>query len=86
MRDHSYVIINSVNWYIEESSENKYVMLVPTDESKDTLKKYEELWDKIRDLIRSINNNSDNYEKYMSIKFNSDDELQNAKTFGHVNI
>ena len=61
-------------------------MLVPTDESKDTLKKYEELWDKIRDLIRSINNNSDNYEKYMSIKFNSDDELQNAKTFGHVNI
>ena len=39
-------------------------------------KKYEELWSKIRDLIRSITKNSDDYdEKYMKIKFNSDDEL-----------
>ena len=33
--------------------------VIPTDESKDTLKKYEELWNKIRDLIRSITNNLD---------------------------
>ena len=34
------------------------------------------MWIKIRDLIRSINKNSDDYdEKYMKIKFNSDDEL-----------
>ena len=47
-------------------------MLVTTDESKDTLKKYEELWNKIRDLIRSVTNNSDNYdEKYIKIKLNS---------------
>ena len=40
--------------------------LDPTDESKDTFKKYEELWSKIRDLVRSITNNSDKYdEKYM---------------------
>ena len=39
-------------------------------------KKYEELWSKIKDLIRSITKNSDDYnEKYMKIKFNSDDEL-----------
>ena len=38
--------------------------------------KYEDLWIKIRDLIRSITINSDGYdEKYMKIKFNSDDEL-----------
>ena len=38
--------------------------------------KYEDLWIKIRDLIRSITKNSDDYdEKYMKIKFNSDDEL-----------
>ena len=40
------------------------------------IKKYEELWIKIRDLIRSITKNSDYYdEKYMKIKFNSDDKL-----------
>ena len=34
------------------------------------------LWNKIRDLIRSITDNSENYvEKYMKIKFNSDDGL-----------
>ena len=43
------------------------------NESKEKIKKYEELWIKIRDLIRSITKNSENYdEKYMKIKFNSD--------------
>ena len=38
-------------------------------------KKYEGLWSKIRDLIRLITKNSDDYdEKYMKIKFHSDDE------------
>ena len=56
--------------------------LVPTDESKDTLKEYQELWDQIRDLTRSISNYSDNYyEKHMKIKFNSDDDLPLNKTF-----
>ena len=61
--------------YIEESNGNKYLTLVPADVSKGTLKKYEELWDKIRNLIRSTSNNSDDYDnKYMKIKFNSDDD------------
>ena len=34
-------------------------MLNPADESKDTLKKYEKLWAKIKDPIRSQNNNAD---------------------------
>ena len=47
--------------------------LVPTDKSKDALKKYEELWTKIRYLIRSTSNDSDNYDKdYMKTKFNSE--------------
>ena len=34
------------------------------------MKEYEELWIKIRDLIRSITKNLDDYdEKYMKIKF-----------------
>ena len=40
------------------------------------MKEYEELWIKIRDLIRSITKNLDDYdEKYMKIKFDSDDNL-----------
>ena len=43
--------------------------------AKKQWKKYKELWSKIRDLIRSITNNTDDYdEKYVKIKFNSDDD------------
>ena len=48
-----YLLIDKINGYIEESNENKYLTLVPTDESKDILKTHEELWTKIRDLVRS---------------------------------
>ena len=56
----SYLIINKINGYIEESNRNKCLTLVRTNESKDTLKAYEELWHKIRNFIRSIVNNRDN--------------------------
>ena len=55
--------------------------LVPTNEEKEIINKYEELWNKIRDLIRSISKNSYHYdEKYIKIKFNSDDGLPLNKT------
>ena len=38
-----YVIIIEINGLIEESNGNKYLRLVPTNGSKDTQKKYEEL-------------------------------------------
>ena len=54
--------------------------LVPTNKSKEKMKKYEELWIKIRNLIRSITKSTDDYdEKYMSIKFNSDAKLSLVK-------
>ena len=50
-------------------------------------KTHEELWRKIRDLIRSITENSDDYdEKYIKIKFNSDEELLLNKTIEINNI
>ena len=59
--------------------------LIPTDESKGTLKKYEELWKRIRYLIWSYN--SGNYdEKYMKIKFNSDDDIPLKKMLELYNI
>ena len=49
-----YLIFNKVNEYFEEINENKYLMLNPTNESKEKVKKYEKLWRKIRDLTRSM--------------------------------
>ena len=71
-----YLIISKINEYIAESIGNEYLTLVPANESKDTLKEFEELWNKIRELIRLITNNSDNYDKKcMKIKFNLNDNL-----------
>ena len=76
-----YLIINKVNGYFEEINGNKYLTLVPTNESKEIIKKYEELWSKIRNLIWSITKKSDDdNEKYMKIKFNSVDDLPLNKT------
>ena len=38
-----HLIVNKMNGYIEENNGDKDFTLVPTDESNDTLKKYEEL-------------------------------------------
>ena len=70
-----------MNEYFEEINKNKYLMLFATNKRKEVIKKYEELWNKIRDLIGSITRNSNNYdEKYVKIKFNSDDKLPLNKT------
>ena len=70
-----YLIFNKVNGYFEPINGNKYLTLVPTNESKEKMK-YSELWSKIKDLIRSISKNSDNYgQKYIKIKFDSDGNL-----------
>ena len=94
IRDLKYLKINSVNplylivfnnvitdGYFKEINKGKYLTLVPTNETKEKIKKYEELWSKIRYLIRSRTKNSEDYdENYMKIKFNSDDELPLNKT------
>ena len=70
-----------MNGYFKVINGKKYLTLVPTNESKEKIKNYEELWIKIRDLIRSITKNLDDYdEKYMKIKFDSDDNLPLNKT------
>ena len=57
----SYLIINKLNGYFEEANKNKYLTLVTINESKEIIKKYEELWSKIRDFISSVTENSDDY-------------------------
>ena len=79
--DSLYLIFGDVNGYFEEINENKYLMLVSTYENNEKIKKYEELWIKIRDLIRSITKNLDDFdEKYMKIKFDLDSNLPLSKT------
>ena len=66
-----YLLIGKMNGYFEEINGNKYLTLGPTNEKKEIMKKYKELWSKIRDMIRSVIKNSDYYdEKYMKIKHN----------------
>ena len=63
-----YIIFGKINGYFEDINGDKYLMLLSTNESKEKIKKYEELSIKIRYLIRSITNNLDHYdEKYMNI-------------------
>ena len=61
---------------MEEINSDRYLTLVPTNERKEQIKKYEEPWINIRGLIRSSTKNSDDYDEiYMKIQFNSDDEF-----------
>ena len=61
--------------------------LVPTNESKEKIVKYEELLSKIRDLMRSVSKILDHYDKnYMKIKFDLDDDLLLNKTLEIPNV
>ena len=71
-----YLGITCINGYIEEKDSKKYLIFNSTDENKKLLKKYNDVFNGIKDKIKEINNNDSDYEKeYMKIKFNSDDEL-----------
>ena len=50
-----YLIFNKINASFEEINKNKYLTLVPCNESNEKINRYEELSSKIRDLIRLIN-------------------------------
>ena len=55
---------------------NKYLVFDSTDENKELIKKYNDVFNGIRDKIKEINSDECDYEKgYMKIKFNSDDDL-----------
>ena len=71
-----YLRIDHANGYIEEKGVNKYLVFDSTDESKELLKKYNDVFNGIRDKIKEISSGECDYEKdYMKIKFNSDDDL-----------
>ena len=71
-----YLIIDHASGYIEEKWVNKYFIFDSTDENKELLKKYNDVFNGIIDKIKEVSNDECDYEKdYMKIKFNSDYDL-----------
>ena len=76
-----YLIIGKVDGHIEEKNGSKYLVFDSTDENKEVLKKYAELWDRIKNEIETINGGKKGeYGKdFMKIRFNTDDNLPQTK-------
>ena len=67
-----YLFIDHANGYIEEKNGNKYLIFDSVDENKELQKKYNDVWNGIKE----VSDSECDYEKdYMKIKFNSDDNL-----------
>ena len=73
-----YLLVNHASGYIEEKNGNKYLIFYDSvHKHNGVLKKYADVWDGIKNKIKTINGGKENdYGKdYMKIKFNSDDDL-----------
>ena len=55
-----YLQVNCANGYIEEKNGNKYLVFDSTDENKELLKKYTDVWKRIKNEIRAINVGKEN--------------------------
>ena len=61
---------------------NKYLVFDSTDDNKELIKKYNDIFNGIKDKIKEMNSDECDYEKdYMKIKFNSDLPLKKALKF-----
>ena len=66
------LLINHASGYIEEKDANKYLIFDSTDENKELLNNYTDVWNGIKDKIKEGSGECDYEEDYMKIKFNSD--------------
>ena len=82
-----YLCVDHVNGYIEEKGVNKYLVFDCTDENKELLKKYNDVFNRTRDKIKEVSIDECDYEKdYIKIKFNSDDNLPLNKQLNFHNM
>ena len=80
-----YLIIDHTSG--EEKEMNKYLVFDSTDENKELLKKYNDVFNGIRNKIKKIRGDECDYEKdYMKIKFNPDDDLPLNKQLKFLNM
>ena len=74
------LLIDHAGGYIEEKGVNKYLTFDSKDENKELLKKYNDVFNGIKDKIKEVNSNECDHERdYMKIKFNSDDDISLKK-------
>ena len=83
-----YLLVHRIDGFIEEKRGNKYLNIAFTDSNNEVLKKYADVWSRIKDQIEKINNGQlEEYEKgYMKIKFNSDDNLPLNKQLKFLSV
>ena len=71
-----YLNIDHASGFIKENGVNKYLVFDSADENKELLKKYNDVWNGIKNKIKEVDDSECDYEKdYMKIRFNSDDNL-----------
>ena len=58
-----YLRVNHASRYIEEKNENKYLIFDSTDENKDPLKNYNDVWNGIKNKIEAVSSGECEYEK-----------------------
>ena len=69
-----YLRVNHANGYVKKKM--KIIIFDSTDYIKELLRKYADVWNRIKNKIKAINIGDCNYgNDYMKIKFNSDDDL-----------
>ena len=73
---------------LKKKNGSKYLVFDSGNENKEVLKKYNEVWDGIKNEIETINGSkTSEYDKdFMKIKFNSDDNLPLNKTLKLYNM
>ena len=63
-----YLRIDHANGYIEERNGNKYLVFDSADENKELLKKYNDVWNGIKNEIKEVSSGVCDYEKdYMEM-------------------
>ena len=65
-----YLLIENASGYIEEINKDKYLVFDVTDENKELLKRYDDVFNRIMGEIKKIDDNWLEYSKdYMKIQF-----------------
>ena len=71
-----YLKVGEVIKHIKKNKRKKHLVFDSSDENKEVLKKYKELWDGIKNKIDNINDGECKYGKgFTKIKFDTDDDL-----------
>ena len=71
-----YLMINRIKGHFEEKDEDKHLIISP--ENGDTIQKYQEVFDRLKEIIKKINDYSQPIkydDNYMKTKFNTNDNI-----------